>query len=75
MRRSNCHACARVSENRLAQSRSFVRPESRFCLARNFHTELGRQKKQGGNKAVDQRQMDCIRRDYGLPTGYKMPCV
>lgn len=45
MRRSNCHACARVSDNCLAQSRSFVRPESRICLARNFHTELGRQKK------------------------------
>lgn len=54
MRRSNCHACARVSDNCLAQSRSFVRTESRICLARNFHTELEKQKdRQGGKKATD----------------------
>ena len=51
MRCSNCHACARVSDNCLAQSRSFVRPESLICLARNFHTELEKQK--GGKKAID----------------------
>ena len=51
MRCSNCDACARVSDNCLAQCRSFVRPESRICLARNFYAELVRQK--GGKKAVD----------------------
>lgn len=50
MRRSNCRACARVSDNFLAQPRSFVRPESRICLARNFHTEL--EKPKGGKKAI-----------------------
>lgn len=53
MRRSNCHACSRVSDNCLAQSRSFVRPESRICLARNFHTGLENQEKQGEKKAID----------------------
>lgn len=44
------HACARVSDNCLAQSRSFVRPESRICLAWNFHTELEKQKKKARRK-------------------------
>ena len=51
MRCSNCDGCARVSDNCLAQCRSFVRPESRICLVRNFYTELERQK--GGKKAID----------------------
>ena len=51
MRCSNCDACARVSDNCLAQCRSFVRPESRICLARNFYTELEKQK--GGKEAID----------------------
>ena len=53
MRRSSCHACSRVSDNCLAQSHLFVRPESRICLAWNFHSELEKQKKQGGKKAID----------------------